>query len=85
MTPDLINGLFEFAAAIFILHNCRVLYGHKQMRGMSTWSTVFFTAWGGWNIYFYPHLDQMWSFYGGVCVVTVNLLWIAMQLYYRRA
>lgn len=85
MTPDTINGLFEFVAAAFILNHCRVLFADKQVRGMSTVSTIFFTCWGFWNIYYYPHLDQMWSFYGGLCVVSANVMWVAMQLYYRRA
>lgn len=83
MNLDVINGLFEFGAAVAILNHCRTLHGHKEVRGMSTVSTIFFTAWGCFNIVFYPSLGQWWSFYGGLCVVSTNVLWVAMQLYYR--
>jgi hypothetical protein len=83
MTPDQINGLFEFIGALFILNHCRILFDDKQVRGVSVLSTVFFFAWGLWNIYYYPHLDQMWSFYGGICISLANTLYVGMLIKYR--
>jgi hypothetical protein len=83
MSLDFFNGCFEFGAAVAILNHCRVLYMHKQVRGVSTVSTVFFTAWGVFNVIYYPSLQQWWSFYGGLCVVSANLLWVGMQCLYR--
>ena len=84
MTPDLINGAFEFLAGLMILNHCRALYRDKMVRGVSTLSTTFFFSWGLWNIFYYPNLDQMWSFYGGLFVVTANSLYVGAQVYYRR-
>lgn len=83
MTNDLINGLFELAAAIFILNHCRVLYAHKCVRGVSVLSSMFFMSWGFWNLFFYPFLGQLWSFWGGVAVVIANFIYTGMLYYYH--
>lgn len=80
---DLINGLFECAAGVAVLNHCRVLYRDKIASGVSIASVAFFTAWGLWNIYYYPSLDQVLSFAGGLFVVAANATWGAMLLYYR--
>lgn len=85
LTGDAINGAFEAAAALFILNHCRVLMEHRQARGVSALSTLFFTAWGFWNLAYYPSLNQQWSFAGGLCVVAANALWLGLQLHYRKA
>lgn len=81
---DTINGLFEVLGGIFILNHCRVLYKAKQLTGVSIISTVFFTLWGVWNLYFYPSLDQWVSFAGGVVITVANLLWVGMMVYYTK-
>ncbi len=83
MTPDQINSLFEFAGALFILNHCRVLHRDKLVAGVSVLSTFFFFSWGVWNIYYYPHLDQTWSFYGGLCISLANTLYIGMLIRYK--
>ena len=55
-----------------------------MVRGVSWMATTFFTSWGYWNLYYYPHLDQWWSFAGGVLIVVANTLWIGMMIYYIR-
>lgn len=82
-SPDAINGTFEFIGAAFILNHCRCLFKDKKVAGVSILSTVFFFAWGVWNIYYYPHLNQMWSFYGGLCISASNTLYIGMLVYYK--
>jgi len=79
---DLINAGFEFGAAVAILNHCRELYRHKQVRGVSIASTVFFMLWGIWNIYYYPSLDQGLSFTAGLLVVAANALWVLMLIHY---
>ncbi len=81
--PDLVNGGFEFFGGVSILNHCRVLYRERMVHGISILSTVFFTSWGIWNIYYYPHLDQWLSFSGGLFIVISNFLWICMMTYYR--
>lgn len=80
--PDLINGAFELLGGVAILGHCRRLYVDKQVRGASWMATTFFTSWGFWNLYFYPHLDQWLSFAGGLMIVAANTLWISMMGYY---
>lgn len=84
MSPDFVNGMFECLAGIMILNHSRVLYRDKQVRGVSKISTLFFSSWGFWNIFYYPSLEQMWSFYGGLVVVSSNCLWLGLMMYYSR-
>ena len=62
---DAINGILELVGAFFLLTNCMLLYHHKRVQGISVYTTVFFTTWGLWNLYFYP-ANKLWlSFAGG--------------------
>ena len=80
--PDLINGLFELFAGFFVLMHCHRLLKDKQVKGVSLVATTFFTSWGIWNLYYYPHLGQWLSFFGGLSIVCANALWISMMVYY---
>jgi len=82
--PDLINGSFEFMGSIALWWNVRKLYHDKEYNGISIPSTAFFFFWGGWNLFFYPHLNQWFSFLGGLSMVCANLVWAAQMIYYAR-
>ena len=82
--PDLINGSFELAGGAMQCLNIGRLMRDKQVRGVNWSVTAFFAAWGLWNCYFYPHLDQWASFTGGIAVTTTNLIWVALALHYSR-
>ena len=82
--PDFINGAFEEVGGLFVLNHCRVLYRDKAIAGVSKLSTAIFFAWGVWNLYYYPSLDQWLSFFGGLVIVAGNCLWLCMMLYYAR-
>lgn len=84
MTPDLINGLFEFTGAIMLSRNVVQLHRDKMVKGVHWNATAFFTSWGLWNLYYYPALDQWWSFAGGLAIVSVNAVWLAQTFYYLR-
>jgi uncharacterized membrane protein YfcA len=81
---DIINGCFESLAGVMIFKHCLVLYKDKMVRGVSLLATFFFTSWGFWNIYYYPTLNQWFSFFGGLVVVSANALWLGMMIYYKR-
>lgn len=83
-TPDLINGCFEFFGAFVSFFNVRSLYRDKTVKGFNPWTTVFFTSWGIWNLYFYPSLGQWMSFFGGLAIVLVNAAWLMLVIYYLR-
>lgn len=82
--PDIVNASFEAGAGLAVLHHCFKLYEHKQARGVSTAAVLFFTAWGVWNLYYYPHLGQFWSFAGGIFITMANLAYLAMLVHYTR-
>lgn len=84
MTPDLINAIFEGGGTFFLLLSTRRLYLDKMVRGIDWRSQVFFTSWGLWNVFYYPHLGQLFSFVAGIGLVAVNILYVAMIIYYIR-
>jgi hypothetical protein len=83
MNPDLINGLFEVVGAFFTWMSVRRLYHDKVVKGIYWPGTVFFTGWGVWNLYYYPVIDQWFSFFGGVILVAGNVIWIALLVQYK--
>lgn len=83
MIADIVNGLFEATAGLFVINNCRCLLRDKSVKGVSVLSTGFFTAWGIWNLYYYPSLSQWMSFFGGLLIVVSNVLWIILAIRYR--
>jgi len=83
MTPDLINGSFEFLAGMVNWINVRRIYKDKQVKGYSPWAFGFFTAWGIWNLYYYPYLGQMFSFFGGLFIMLSNTAWLTLAIYYH--
>lgn len=85
MSPDLINGGFEFIGSAMIWMNVRQLWKDKMTRGVHWGATTFFTSWGFWNVYYYPYLHQYWSFAGGLSIVLANCAWLYLMWKYRNA
>jgi hypothetical protein len=81
---DLINATFEMCSGFLLLLNCRCLYKDKEVKGISIGAMGFFTLWGYWNLYYYPHLNQWASFAGGILIVIANTLWFILALLYRK-
>lgn len=83
--PDIINGiLFELGGAASIwLHVWQILKD-KRSAGVSKLAVLFFNGWGIWNLYYYPHLHQWWSFAGGLFIVVGNSGWLSLMWKYRR-
>lgn len=76
MTPDYINGTFEFVGAIILLLDCIRLRRDRRVLGVHWGPKFFFMAWGLWNLYYYPALGQWFSFAGGCALVMVNAIWL---------
>lgn len=85
MSPDFINGAFELGGAVMLWQNVRRLRQDKIVRGVDWRPTLLFTAWGVWNLFYYPHLDQWWSFAGGCAIVLANAAWLGLLFRYARA
>jgi hypothetical protein len=81
--PDIINGLFEVGGSLILMANLKAIREDKCLKGVRWYPTGFFTAWGLWNLFYYPSLDQWVSFAGGALMVFVNAMWLAHVWYYR--
>jgi hypothetical protein len=82
LANDLINSFFEVFGAMMLFNNCRLLWIHKRVQGVSVLTTAFFTVWGVWNLYFYP-ANHLWlSFVGGVFLASANVLWVLMATHF---
>lgn len=81
-TPDVINGLFEAFGTLFVAKSVYQLYKDKEVKGISKLTMTFFTSWGYWNLYYYPSLDQWFSFVAGACLAFTNTIWVGQMLYY---
>lgn len=82
---DLINGAFEFTAGLMTWLNVRQIIKDKKVRGYNLKVFMFFTLWGYWNLYYYPSLNQWWSFYGGISIMLANTIWLMLAIYYKRS
>jgi len=80
----MVNGAFEALGSVMLWRNVAQLYKDKMVRGVHWTATGFFAAWGLWNLFYYPHLDQWWSFAGGCSIVVANTAWFGQILYYGR-
>jgi len=84
LTPDLINGAFEFVGSLALWMNVRRLYQDKCSRGVAWPATGFFFAWALWNCWLYPAIGFWCSFAGGCSIATANLAWLWLMFLYRR-
>lgn len=84
MTADWFNGLYEFGGSAMCWLNVRRAFKDKKFSGVSIAPVAFFTSWGIWNLYYYPHLNQWVSFAGGMMLVIANGTWLGQMLYYGR-
>ena len=82
--PDLVNGSFEFCGIFFLLTSILKLHRDKQIRGVHWLHITYFFIWGCWNMFYYPHLGQWFSFAGGAAILVANGYWLGQMIYYTR-
>ena len=82
LTNDIINGIFEIVGGILNWINVLKLYKDKQIKGVYYPAWIFFAAWGMWNIWYYSSLGQWFSFTGGLVIVSANVAWVIMAIYF---
>jgi hypothetical protein len=82
LQADVLNALFEVGGGLAICLSIHRLYLDKLVRGVSWPHVAFFTLWGLWNIIFYPIYGAWYSFAGGVFLLTCNIIYTTMLLYY---
>lgn len=83
LTPDVINAFFEFFGGLLLFLNVRRLYLDKRLNGVSLVPSLFYTAWGYWNVFYYRELGQPVSLVAGILPAASNTAWVAMALYYQ--
>lgn len=81
MMPDLINGL----GSLFVLLNVRRIFKDKSVAGVSIAAVAFFQLWGVWNIYYYYHLSQFFSWTMGIALCLMNTIYLVGLVRYRNA
>jgi len=83
MNPDQVNASFEGISAILTLINVRELYKDRMVKGISLIPQFVFICWGIWNIYYYYHLSQPWSWYTAMLMTSVNLWWTVLAIRFK--
>jgi len=81
---DIVNGTFELSGGAFILLSIMKALREKSSGGVNWVHAAFFSAWGLWNLYYYPSLGQWVSFVGGIGVVSMNTVWVVLLIRYRK-
>jgi len=81
---DTTNGLFELVGALLNWRNVARIRRDRRVRGVDWRTWAFFTAWGWWNVYYYPSLGQWASMLGGLVMVSANTVWVWYAIKYRR-
>lgn len=80
---DQINASLEFAGACFRTFDCVKLFRAKRFQGGSLFTALFFFGWGVFNMFYYPSLQQTWSFVAAILLTVVNGIWILMAVVYE--
>jgi hypothetical protein len=83
MKADLINGIFELIGGILCWKNFFQLLKDKEVKGVSLSVMVFFCFFSGWNMYYYPLLNQICSFVGALFLLLGNCAWVILAFYYQ--
>ena len=83
-TPDIINGSYEFLGGLAVWSNVYAIWKDKGYLGIRLQTMLFFTSWGLWNLYYYPHLNQWASFLGGISIGLANVAFVSAMLYYGK-
>ena len=81
---DGLNGAFEVLGGFFILPSIFRLWRDKSVKGVSVIHIFYFSAWGYWNLYYYPHLNQWFSVTGAALLALINSFWALQMIYYIR-
>jgi len=82
---DIGNAVFEGGGATLVWLNVSRLRRDREIKGIDWRVQAFWAAWGVWNVFYYPQLDQWLSAAAGLVLVTGNLVWCALAVRILRA
>lgn len=83
MSMDFINAVFECSGGVFVALNAWDIWKKKRVAGQTLTAISFFTAWGVWNMFYYPSIHQWWSTAGAWGVMMANAALIYFVVKYR--
>lgn len=82
---DFGNAIFECSGGAFVALNAYDIWKKKAVAGQTLTALSFFTAWGIWNLFYYPSQAQWWSTVGAWGIMLVNFIQIGLVLRYRKS
>jgi hypothetical protein len=80
---DIGNSAFITGGALVTTLNIWAIYRDKKVSGVSIWPAIWFIAWGIWNLFYYHHLKQPYSWWVEVAIVLSNVIWLGLVGYYK--
>ncbi len=83
MTVAVVNGSYESIGGVVLPLNVRRLLADRKVEGVDWRVIAFYTTWGYWNCWYYPHIGQLFSFYGGSLPAIANTVWVLLFLRFR--
>ena len=84
MNADLVNALFEIIGAGLTWANVYSVWKDKGYAGIYLPTVVLSLGGGVWSLFYYPSLNQWWSFAASIGLVIALLAWIVLMLWYGR-
>jgi hypothetical protein len=82
MVEDIVNSGFHLGAAIFTFYNCWIAYQQKEVKGVSKLTVVFMITWGVWNLYYFTAINQPFTWYMNIVIMSANALWLILAMRY---
>lgn len=83
-TPDIINGIVEFAGSLAAWANVVTLWRARGYAGISVGVMGFFAARSLWRGWFYLRLHQPVSMLGGCSNAFAYVLFVGLMLYFGK-
>lgn len=83
MQFDMLNASFELIGALLLWMNVYTLHKEKEVKGVFWPTILFFFSWGVWNLFYYPSLNQWYSFAAGILLASGNGVWVTQIVYYK--
>lgn len=84
MSADLANGLWEAAGSLVGLLASLQVLRDRRVEGTRWWLPLFFWSWCAWNLWYYPAIDQWWSFLGACLMFLSNGTYACLLWWFRR-
>ncbi len=76
LSPDLVNAAYEALGGTVIAANTAYAWRVGEIKGVSKPLVWFFWTWGIWNLFYYPHLGQLYSFGCAAFLSVANTWWL---------